>query len=105
MPTYNQEKYLKESVESVLNQTFKDWRLVIADDGSTDSTSEILKIFTDPRIEIYTKKNGGTGMALNFGFSKAKDEEYQTWWSSDSLMKPEFLEKMLDQNLDQKGEL
>ncbi|WP_298548700.1 glycosyltransferase [uncultured Parabacteroides sp.] len=52
MPVYNMEKYVAESVDSILNQTFSGWELIIVDDGSTDGTAEILRSFTDSRIRV-----------------------------------------------------
>ena len=73
MSVYNGEKHVRETIESVLNQTFQDFEFIIVDDGSTDSTSEILKSYHDPRIIVYTfKKNKGIPVALNFGIDQAK---------------------------------
>ena len=52
MSTYNSEKYLREAVDSILSQTFKDFEFLIINDGSTDKTSEILRDCKDPRIKI-----------------------------------------------------
>lgn len=68
MATYNGEKYLKEQIESIVNQTFTNWRLLIHDDGSTDSTLEIMRHFsqTDKRIKIIEDNIFGLGVAKNF---------------------------------------
>lgn len=54
MPAYNAEKYIKEAIESILNQTFSNFEFIIIDDGSIDATEEIIKSFKDSRI-VYIK--------------------------------------------------
>ena len=88
MPTYNQGKFILESVNSILAQTFPDWELIIVNDGSTDNTMEILHAMpTDPRIIIVDKENGGTGSALNMGFRYAS-APFETWFASDNRLYP-----------------
>jgi teichuronic acid biosynthesis glycosyltransferase TuaG len=74
MPAYNAKKYIAESIQSVINQTFKNWELIIVDDGSTDQTSSIIKeqIELDKRIFYYYQENGKQGRARNYGISKSK---------------------------------
>jgi len=95
MPTYNQGKFIQESIDSVLNQTFKNFELIIVDDGSTDNTKEILDQQIDPRIKIIHKDNGGTGSALNLGFENSIGE-YETWLASDNKYYPNALQEMHD---------
>lgn len=74
MPVYNGEKYLRQSIESVLNQTFKDWNLIIVDDCSTDSSTDIMNEYAkaDGRIQvIHNKVNSKIPASLNNGFEKA----------------------------------
>lgn len=60
LPAYNAEKYLSEAIESILSQTFTDFELIAVDDGSTDSTLEILRSYSDYRVRIITNdKNQG----------------------------------------------
>jgi len=66
MPVYNGEKYLKESVNSILNQIYTDFELVIVDDGSEDKTLDILKKYRDNRIQIFSRKHAGEVSARNF---------------------------------------
>jgi glycosyltransferase involved in cell wall biosynthesis len=96
MPTYNDAPYLEEAINDVLKQTYKNFELIIVNDGSTDNTSEILKKYSelDERIKIFDKKNGGTGSALNLGFSKATGK-YGTWVSSDDNKEEVFLERLV----------
>ena len=97
MPIYNQVAWITESVRCILNQTYKDFELIIVDDGSTDGSTEVLKKFADkyPKISYYRKDNGGTGSALNLGFSHAMGE-YGTWISGDNLYNDNMLQKLLD---------
>lgn len=96
LPTYNHAKYLRESIDSVLNQTYKNFELIIVDDGSTDNTKEILQDYLrKPRVTIIThEKNMNLPHALNTGFSKARGEFY-TWTSSDNIMLPGQLEVLV----------
>jgi len=71
MPVYNAEKYIYDSVESILNQTYKDLEILIIDDGSTDKTVSIINRFTDSRIRIYLNEHSGIISQLNFGIEKA----------------------------------
>ncbi len=76
VPMYNAEKYLRTCVDSILNQTFTDFELILVDDCSTDKTLEIAKSFSDPRIKILqTEKNsGGPGVPRNMGIDAARGE-------------------------------
>lgn len=75
MSVYNGEKYLREAIDSIINQTFKDFEFLIINDGSTDNTAKILKSYKDPRIKIITnKKNIGLTKSLNNGLRIAKGE-------------------------------
>ena len=93
MPTYNQDKYIKEAIDSILNQTFKDFELIIVNDGSTDDTENIIKTYNDKRIIYLEKENGGTGSALNLGFSIARGK-YETWFASDNVLYLNGLEEL-----------
>ena len=70
MPVYNASRFLNESVNSILNQTFEDLELICVDDGSTDNSLEILNGFDDPRIKVYSCEHQGGGNARNYGLSK-----------------------------------
>ena len=75
MPVYNGERYLRESVESILNQTFKDFEFVIVDDGSTDNSVEIIRSYCDRSIRLVENiKNLGQSKSLNIGLKKARGE-------------------------------
>lgn len=97
MPVFNREKYLKESIESILNQTFSDFEFLIIDDGSTDNGEKIIKEYEkkDPRIRLLnnTKKKGIVG-ALNTGIEQAKGD-YIARMDSDDISLPERIEKQI----------
>ena len=96
LPVYNGEKYLRESIDSILAQSFPYWELLIMDDCSTDSSSEIAKEYAkaDPRIHYYRNEaNLRLPKNLNKGFSLAKGN-YLTWTSDDNRYKPQALEVM-----------
>ena len=72
MPVWNGERYLAAAIDSILAQTFKDFELIVVDDGSTDHTVEILRSFSDPRLQIHHLDHGGIVMALNYGVEQAR---------------------------------
>lgn len=92
---YNHEKYVAESIRSLLDQTFKNFELIIVDNGSTDSTYKVIKKFKDPRIRIFRiKKNVGFGYALNYSLNKSRGE-YISLFSSDDVFSPDKLAKQV----------
>ncbi len=92
-PNYNSEKYLADTVQSVLNQTFEDWEWIIVDDGSTDQSLDYLQSIQDKRIKILkTPKNSGAAVARNLALEEAQ-ARFITFLDSDDLWKPTFLEK------------
>lgn len=95
LPTHNGSKYVRKSIESCLNQTYKNIELIIVDDGSTDETAQILKSYEDARIKrIRHKKNFGLPTALNTGFANSTGN-YLTWTSDDNMYLPSAIEEML----------
>jgi len=92
MPTYNRAHLIGPSIESVLNQTFKTFELIIVDDGSTDETEEVVKKFNSKQIKYIKKKNGERGAARNFGAAMTQGE-YINFFDSDDLMYPHHLER------------
>lgn len=96
MSVYNGQKYLKQSIDSILNQTFTDFEFLIINDGSTDSTSTILNQYNDPRISIVSnQKNIGLTKSLNNGLKLAKGE-YIARMDADDISQPRRLEKQLN---------
>lgn len=96
MPVYNGEKYIAEAIDSILSQTYQNFELVIIDDGSTDSTYDIIKSYNDSRIQLYRlEENVGVGKALNFGLSKIQGH-YIANFAADDIYYPERLQKQKD---------
>lgn len=96
-PAYNAENYISQTIESVQNQSFKDWELIIVDDCSKDYTSVLVKEFEnkDPRIRmIKAPQNGGVAKARNLGLEQAQGD-FIAFVDSDDLWKPDKLEKQL----------
>lgn len=97
-PTYNSEKFICASIQSVQNQTYTDWELIIIDDFSTDKTVEIVSdiIKLDTRVKLHSlNKNEGTGVARNIGIDNAKGS-YISFLDSDDLWKPNKLQRQLE---------
>ena len=98
MPVYNGEKYLRESLDSILSQTLQNWELICVDDCSKDSTSDILREYAqrDPRIKVIRNTtNQRLPKSLNIGFLAAKGDFF-TWTSDDNMYLPEALQTMQD---------
>ena len=95
IPVYNVESFLSQTIESVINQTFKDWELILVDDGSTDYSSVICDEYsdTDNRIYVIHKKNGGISSARNVGIEHAVGD-YIVFWDSDDICSEDYLESM-----------
>lgn len=101
IPTYNRAHLIERAIHSVLNQTYQSIQLIIADDGSTDNTREVLASY--PQVEYYYKENGGQASARNFGLQYTRGQ-YIASLDSDDMWMPTFLEeminKMIHHNLD-----
>lgn len=97
VPVYNVEKYLSQCIESILNQTFNNWELILIDDGSTDNSGEICDEYAtkDNRIRVIHKENGGISSARNTGLNATKGD-YIAFVDSDDYIAMDMFEKMLD---------
>ncbi|MBP3768917.1 MAG: glycosyltransferase [Lachnospira sp.] len=98
LPTYNGEKYIRESIDSIINQTYKDWELIIVNDCSTDSTIEIVNSYVeaDKRIKVISNEiNQKLPQSLNIGFRVA-NSDYLTWTSDDNYYLPNAIYKMVN---------
>ena len=95
VPVYNVENYLRQCLDSIINQTLKDIEIICVDDGSTDKSLDILKEYKekDDRITILQQQNQYAGVARNNGLKIAKGE-YLSFLDSDDFFKPEMLEEM-----------
>ncbi|MDA1476574.1 teichuronic acid biosynthesis protein TuaG [Bacillus changyiensis] len=96
-PAYNAENFIEKTIESLLNQTFLDWEMIIANDHSTDRTRDIIQSYEqkDNRIRLIDlKENGGAAVARNAALKQAKGR-YLAFLDSDDVWKKEKLEKQL----------
>lgn len=97
-PTFNSEKYISQTIHSVLNQTHQNWEMLIVDDCSSDETFSIISKFAtqDSRIKVFKlDKNSGAGVARNFAIQQAIGN-YIAFLDADDLWKPEKLEKQIN---------
>ncbi|MFV0625913.1 MAG: glycosyltransferase family 2 protein [Alphaproteobacteria bacterium] len=97
LPAYNSEKFLASAMKSVLNQSFKDWELIVVDDCSTDKTKRIAECFAekDSRVKvIQAETNGGAGAARNIAMDHASGQ-YYAFIDADDLWVRERLEKQM----------
>jgi len=97
LPTYNGARYLEQALQSVLDQTYTEWELIIVDSYSTDDTPHIIARFCDQdsriRVIQHPKDQGRLPGALNAGFALAQGE-YHTWLSDDNYFRPHALETL-----------
>src|SRR5690606_1184748 len=91
LPAYNAEKYLAEAIESILNQSFKDFEFIIINDGSKDRTEDVILSYNDPRI-VYLNNEANLGLIdkLNKGFNIARGK-YIARMDADDISSPERL--------------
>ena len=100
VPVYRVEKYIHRCVDSILNQTFRDFELILVDDGSPDRCGAMCEAYAaaDPRIHVIHRENGGLSAARNTGIEwmlENSDSEYLTFVDSDDWLHPQYLEIML----------
>ena len=96
MPSYNTAPYIKETIQSVLDQTYTNWELIIVDDCSTDNTEEVLATINDSRIRYFkNEKNSGAAVSRNKALREAKGQ-WIAFLDSDDLWMPEKLEKQIN---------
>jgi glycosyltransferase involved in cell wall biosynthesis len=96
MPMFNSEKYISAAIESILKQTFKDFELIILNDGSTDGSKKIVESYSDNRIRlIENTHNLGLARTRNILISEAKGE-FMAWLDSDDIALPQRLEIQVD---------
>ena len=95
IPVYNSEKYLEECLDSILNQTYENIEIIAIDDGSEDSSLDILKKYSD-KIHIFSQENQGLASSLNLGISKLKGS-WLKWFSPDDVMYPYTIETLVDE--------
>jgi glycosyltransferase involved in cell wall biosynthesis len=94
LPVYNAGKYLASAIESIVNQTYPNFELLIIDDGSTDDSAAVASSFSDPRIRYHKIAHGGLGNAINKGIELAR-YEIIVRMDADDIALPERLEKQI----------
>lgn len=96
VPIYNVAPYVRECLDSVINQTYKNLQIILVNDGSTDESESITREYlSDERIELVCTKNGGLSRARNIGLEKAIGE-YIYFIDSDDYIDLRFLEEMVE---------
>ena len=96
MPAYNAAEYIAEAIESVLIQNYRNFELIIVDDGSTDNTKDIIAGFKDEKIKYFYKENAGAASARNLAMKESKGDFLITL-DADDMMAPDFIAKHLQQ--------
>jgi glycosyltransferase involved in cell wall biosynthesis len=95
MPVYNAERFLHQAIQSILDQTYKNFELIIIDDGSTDSSSIIIKSFSDERIRSFFFENQGVSKTRNIGISVSRGE-FIALMDADDISEQTRIEKQLE---------
>jgi glycosyltransferase involved in cell wall biosynthesis len=95
IPVYNSSQFLKQSLESVINQTYQNIEIICVNDGSTDNSLEILQQYSD-KISIISQENQGLASALNLGIRKMKGIWFK-WFSPDDIMYPYTIQTLIDE--------
>ena len=94
-PAYNAKRFIEETIKSVQNQTYKNWEMLIIDDGSKDETGDVVKKFLDDkRIKYFKQENAGSGAARNNGIRRAKGN-YICLLDADDTWNKDFLEEQI----------
>jgi glycosyltransferase involved in cell wall biosynthesis len=108
IPTYNRSHLIGKTLESILAQTFQNWKCIVVDDNSTDNTNEVMKDYCekDQRIRFIKRPSNlkkGANSCRNYGFEKSSSP-FIKWFDSDDIMYPNHLElmysKLVDNDLD-----
>lgn len=94
MPLYNAEKYVGEAIESVINQTYTNWELIVVNDGSTDNSLEVALKYQSESVKVFTQENKGASAARNYGLKEAKGD-YIQFLDADDVISANKLEEQL----------
>lgn len=96
IPLYNKQAVIARTIESILSQSYINWELIIVDDGSTDGSDEVVRLYLgDQRIRYIHKPNGGVSSARNRGIKEAKGE-WICYIDADDYFLPEGLKTMVE---------
>jgi glycosyltransferase involved in cell wall biosynthesis len=104
VPVYNVAPYIKKCLQSILDQTYPNFEVIVVDDGSPDNSLQIVEAFTDPRIKTYSKPNGGLSDARNFGLQRCRGD-FVCFVDSDDWVHPDYLSDMLQRVLETRADL
>lgn len=104
VPVYNVEKFLKKCIDSILEQDFKEYELILINDGSTDSSFKIAKSYSDSRIVLINKENEGLSATRNLGINIAKGE-YILHIDSDDWIEPNYLSALYNTAIVEKADI
>lgn len=107
IPAYNVEKYIKECLDSILNQTFQDFEIIIVNDGSTDNTLQILRQYEQEysdKVRVFDQENGGQSNARNNAFQYVTGK-YLTYIDADDYILKDYLEKLYNCAENEKADL
>ena len=99
IPCYNSAAFVRQTIESVLNQTFRDLELIVVNDGSTDNSLQVIQACRakHPQIQIIQQPNGGVASARNRGFkARSADSRYTLFLDADDVLEPAMLERLVD---------
>lgn len=94
IPLYNKAQSIAETLRCVLNQTYKDYEIIVINDGSTDNSVQVVESIKDSRIKLFNKPNGGVSSARNYGIQKA-NYEYIAFLDADDYWEPTYLEELV----------
>ena len=94
MSVYNGERYLRQAVDSILNQTYRDLEFIVINDGSTDETAAILASYDDPRLRVFSQENAGLTVSLNRGIARARGQ-YVARMDADDVSDPTRLRRQI----------
>ncbi|MDD5406635.1 MAG: glycosyltransferase family A protein [Sulfurovaceae bacterium] len=95
IPLYNKQNHVKETIKSVLGQSFQNFEIVVVNDGSTDESTKVVESIEDDRIRLIHQENAGVSVARNRGIREAKSE-YIAFLDADDIWLPEFLETIYE---------
>ena len=97
VPVYNSEKHLCKMIESIIEQEYSHWELILVDDGSTDRSGDVCDEYAqkDTRIKVYHQKNGGVSVARNKALDKISGD-YVTFIDSDDWVEPSYLLRFME---------
>ena len=97
IPIYNGSRFLRETLDSALNQTYKEYELILVDDGSTDETTQICAEYAakDSRIKVRHQKNGGMSNARDNGYKMAQEGTYIAFLDADDIFHPDMFKDMM----------